>query len=308
MRVATFSIVAADVARGEWGIAVASRFLAVGAVVPWARAGAGAVATQSYANTTFGPAGLDLMQRGLPAEQALERLLDGDPGRAQRQVGMVDRTGRAATFTGAECFAWAGGRTGRGYACQGNILTGPEVIDRMAETFETTSGELALRLFAALAAGDRAGGDSRGRQSAALLVVRPGGGYAGFNDRALDLRVDDAPRPIPRLRELIELHQLYSGTSDPAERVEIRGAVARDLQGMMKRLGHYRGRLSAAYDSATREALRAFTGKENLEDRVDLEHGAIDPPALAYLMRKFGPARSAAHSRASPPRRRSTAR
>jgi uncharacterized Ntn-hydrolase superfamily protein len=308
MRVATFSIVAADVARGEWGIAVASRFLAVGAVVPWARAGAGAVATQSYANTTFGPAGLDLMQHGLPAQQALERLLAADAGRAQRQLGMVDSTGHAATFTGAECFAWAGGRTGPGYACQGNILTGPQVVERMAETFESTSGELALRLFAALAAGDRAGGDSRGRQSAALQVVKPSGGYAGFNDRALDLRIDDAPNPIPRLRQLIELHQLYSGTSDPAERVDIRGAVARDLQTMMKRLGHYTRRVNGKYDSATHDALRAFTGKENLEDRVDLERGAIDPPALEYLVRKFGHAQSTARSRATSSRRRTARR
>ncbi len=308
MRVATFSIVAADVARGEWGIAVASRFLAVGAVVPWARAGAGAVATQSYGNTTFGPAGLDLMQQGVPAQEALDRLLAADEGRAQRQVGVVDRSGRAVTFTGAECFAWAGGRTGPGYACQGNILTGPQVVERMAEAFEGTSGELAMRLFAALAAGDRAGGDSRGRQSAALLVVRPGGGYAGFNDRALDLRVDDAPNPIPRLRRLIELHQLYSGTSDPAERVEIRGVVARDLQTMMKSLGHYRRRVNGAYDPATREALRAFTGAENLEDRVDLEHGAIDPPALTYLVRKFGRARPAKRSVAAGSRRRAARR
>jgi uncharacterized Ntn-hydrolase superfamily protein len=294
MRIATFSIVAADLTRGEWGIAVASRFLAVGAVVPWARAGAGAVATQSYANTTFGPAGLDLMQKGMPAQEVLDRLLAKDEGRAQRQVGMVDAAGRAATFTGAECFAWAGGRCGPSYACQGNILTGPDVVDRMAETFEKAQGELAVRLFAALAAGDRAGGDSRGRQSAALLVVRPAGGYAGFNDRALDLRVDDAPNPVPRLRRLLELHALYSGTSDPATRVEIRGRVARDLQTMMKRLGHYRGRVNGAYDAAMRKALRAFTGKENLEDRVDLERGAIDPPALDYLMRKFARARTAA--------------
>lgn len=308
MRIATFSIVAADLARGEWGIAVASRFLAVGAVVPWARAGAGAVATQSYGNTTFGPAGLDLMQQGLPAQEALDRLLAADEGRAQRQVGVVDRSGRAATFTGAECFAWAGGRTGPGYACQGNILTGSQVVEHMAEAFEGTPGELAMRLFAALAAGDRAGGDSRGRQSAALLVVRPGGGYAGFNDRALDLRVDDAPHPIPRLRRLIELHQLYSGTSDPAERVEIRGVVARDLQTMMKSLGHYRRRVNGTYDPATREALRAFTGKENLEDRVDLERGAIDPPALAYLVRTFGRARPAQRSSTAGSRRRAAQR
>lgn len=306
MRIATFSIVAADMERGEWGIAVASRFLAVGAVVPWARAGAGAVATQSYANTTFGPAGLDLMQRGLPAQEALAQLIAADEGRAQRQVGMVDGAGRAATYTGAECFAWAGGRTGAGYACQGNILTGPEVVDRMAEAFEHAQGALAHRLFAALAAGDRAGGDSRGRQSAALVVVRAAGGYAGFNDRALDVRVDDAPKPIPQLGRLLNLHELYSGTSDPSARVPIRGAIARDLQSMMKRLGYYRGRIRADYDLAVRDALRAFTGKENLEDRVDLESGAIDPPALDYLMRKFGrPRRSSSRS---PSSRRRTAR
>jgi uncharacterized Ntn-hydrolase superfamily protein len=307
MRIATFSIVAADTARGEWGIAVASRFLAVGAVVPWARAGAGAVATQSYANTTFGPAGLDLMQRGHSAQEALNQLIAADPGRAQRQVGMLDAAGRAATYTGSECFAWAGGRIGPGYACQGNILTGPQVVDRMAEAFEHAQGGLAYRLFVALAAGDRAGGDSRGRQSAALLVVRADGGYAGFNDRALDLRVDDAPNPIPQLRRLLGLHELYSGTSDPSTRVPIRGAIARDLQTIMKRLGHYRGRIYTGYDVAVREALRAFTGKENLEDRIDLESGAIDPPALEYLMRKFGRPRSSS-SRSSSATRRATRR
>ncbi len=284
----TFSIVACDLNEPAWGVAVASKFLSVGAVVPFAQAGVGAVATQSFANTTYGPRGLALMATGASAQEALDKLTAEDDGRAQRQAGIVDAQGRSATFTGAECFAWAGGIAGPGYACQGNILVSRATVEAMAETFEKTRGELAERLLAALLAGDDAGGDSRGKQSAALLVVRPNGGYAGFNDRYLDLRVDDDPEPVRRLRGLMQLHHLYFGKSAIEERIAIAGRVAEELQSVMARLGFYAGPINGLYDDATRAALRAFTGKENLEDRTFLDEGQIDPPALQYIRERFG--------------------
>jgi len=202
----TFSIVAADPEAGEVGVAVASRFFAVGTVVPHAEAGVGAVATQSFANTTYGPRGLDLLERGLTPEETIEVLTRADVGREQRQVGIVAADGKSATYSGPGCNAWAGGRSGPGYAMQGNILTGEEVVAAMERAFLASAGEpLAERLFAALAAGDAAGGDKRGRQSAALLVVRAGAGYGGFTDRAVDLRVDDHPDPFGELERLLGL-------------------------------------------------------------------------------------------------------
>jgi uncharacterized Ntn-hydrolase superfamily protein len=202
----TFSIVAADPQAGEVGVAVASRFFAVGTVVPHARAGVGAVATQSYANTTFGPHGLSLLSHGHSPEKVLEILLGNDKGRNQRQVGLVSASGAAATYTGTECNAWAGGRAGPNYAVQGNILTGEDVIAAMEKAFLASEGRpLGVRLYEAIAAGDAAGGDSRGRQSAALLVCREGGGYGGFTDRAIDIRVDDHPQPIRELGRLLDI-------------------------------------------------------------------------------------------------------
>ncbi len=203
---ATFSIAAADPKSGEVGVAVASRFFAVGTVVPWARAGVGAVATQSSANTTFGPNGLDLMARGATAEEALKVLLRGDDGRDRRQVGLVTASGDSATFTGSGCNSWAGGRRGPDYAIQGNILTGEAVVAAVEKSFLSSAGRpLAERLLAALAAGDAAGGDSRGRQSAALLVCREKGGYNGFTDRAIDVRVDDHADPFRELSRLVAM-------------------------------------------------------------------------------------------------------
>jgi len=203
--VATFSIVGFDPDTGDLGIAVQSRFFAVGAVVPWARAGVGAVATQSFANTAFGPDGLELLASGETAESTLAQLLGDDPGKELRQLGIVDAQGQAATFTGESCLSWAGGRTGAHFAAEGNILAGPAVVNAMADTFETTDGDLGGRLLAALAAGQAAGGDARGRQSAALVVVREGGGYGGHNDRYIDLRVDDNAAPIRELRRLFRM-------------------------------------------------------------------------------------------------------
>jgi uncharacterized Ntn-hydrolase superfamily protein len=208
--VATFSIVGFDPETGELGIAVASKVLAVGAIVPWAKAGVGAVATQAYANTTYGPEGLKLLASGLDAHEVLERLTGADEGRERRQIGIVDSGGRSATFTGKECMAWAGGRAGKYYACQGNILVDKATVTAMAEAFESTDGELALRLIKALKAGEDAGGDSRGKQSAALLVVKEAGGYLGLNDRYIDLRVDDHSEPVDELSRLVAIQLSYS--------------------------------------------------------------------------------------------------
>lgn len=204
--VATFSIVAYDPETQELGIAVASKFPAVGGVVPWAKAGVGAVATQSAANTTYGPEGLALMKNGATAQEALDIVTRKDRGMAFRQVGIVDAKGKAATFTGARCNPWAGGKIGENYAAQGNLLTGPEVVDAMAKSFEASKGKLSERLLAALEAGQKAGGDKRGRQSAALLIVREQWGYAGLNDRFRDVRVDNHETPITELRKALAAH------------------------------------------------------------------------------------------------------
>lgn len=279
----TFSIVAVDLANGELGIAVASKFLAVGAVVPWARAGAGAVATQSYANVSYGPRGLDLMAAGVSAQEALEQLLADDPDRELRQVGIVDGRGGAATFTGSGCHAWAGGRTGPGYAAQGNILAGPEVVDAMAETFESTQGPLAARLLAALAAGDRAGGDRRGRQSAALLVVKERGGYGGYTDRFIDLRVDDHVDPVGELQRLYEIWRLYFEKPAPEDRLPLEGALLRELQELMHLLGYYQGPAHGQWDEATRQAYATLIGNENFEERIPLDADWIDRNVLEYV-------------------------
>ena len=283
----TFSIAAYDPAAQEWGVATESKFLAVGAVVPWAQANAGAIATQSYANTTFGPKGLKLLAKGLSAPEVLERLLAKDKGREQRQVGIVDREGRVATFTGTGCHAWAGGLTGTHFAAQGNILASAKVVKALAASFETAKGELADRLVAALMAAQRAGGDRRGQQSAAVLVVREKGGYAGFNDRYLDLRVDDDPHPIERLQKILELHHLYFGKPAPASLVPIDKAIARELQRIAQQSQHYRGAITGVYDEATRQAVEELIGVENLEDRWPLGANQIDPVAFKYLQKAY---------------------
>lgn len=287
--VATFSIVAYDPNRKEWGVAVQSKFLAVGAVVPWARAGAGAVATQSYANLRYGPDGLDLMAQGTSAEEAIARLTGADDGRDQRQVGMVDAQGRAAAFTGSGCHFWAGQQVGDHFTCQGNILV-PGTVEAMASAFEEAregSGELADWLVAALAAGQAAGGDSRGRQAAAVLVVREGGGYGGNNDRYLDLRVDDHPTPIASLQELLLMHHLFFGTVNAADLVPL-SEVAADLQELMLKTGHYHGPVNGVFDDETRRALRALVGQENLEERWDGTGDAIDRVTVQYLHDRLG--------------------
>lgn len=215
---ATFSIVAFDPNTKELGIAVQSKFIAVGSVVPWAKAGVGAIATQSYANTKYGPESLKLLKQGLDPNEVIKKLTVGDKLAPSRQIGIVDATGRSATFTGDKCNSWAGGRKGRYYAVQGNILTGPDVVDAMAKGFEKAEGELGARLIAALAAGQAAGGDKRGKQSAALLVVREGWGYGGYNDRYRDLRVDDNPEPIKELGRIYEIHKGVFPQPKPADK------------------------------------------------------------------------------------------
>jgi len=201
----TFSIVAYDPEKKEWGVAVASKYLAVGSAVPWAKAGVGAVATQSYVNVSYGPKGLELLAEGKSAEEVLKALTDADAGKESRQVGIVDAKGNPANFTGKGCNAWAGGKKGANYTCQGNILTGEDVVTAMAKAYEETKGPLAWRLMAALEAGESAGGDKRGKQSAAILVVRDGGGPGGKNDRYLDFRVDDHEKPVQELARILNL-------------------------------------------------------------------------------------------------------
>jgi uncharacterized Ntn-hydrolase superfamily protein len=206
--VATYSIVACDLDAGQWGVAVQSKFLGVGAIVPWAEPHVGAIATQAFANPRYGPEGLALLRDGLSAEAAVERLTAADDGRAQRQLGVVDGEGRSATFTGAECNAWAGGRSGDGYAAQGNILVSAATVDALADTFERSAGtSLSERLLDCLDAAQAAGGDSRGQQSAALLVVQRDAGYAELSDSLVDLRIDDHERPLEELRRLYDLHR-----------------------------------------------------------------------------------------------------
>lgn len=282
----TFSIVARDPEAGELGIAVQSKFLAVGAVVPWARAGVGAIATQSWANTTYGPGGLELLASGLSAKETIARLTADDEGRASRQVGIVAVQGEPATFTGDECFPWAGGHAGEHYTCQGNILVSEDTVTSMARTFEQTSGHLCDRLLAALAAGQAAGGDSRGQQSAALLVVREKGGYSGFNDRFIDLRVDDHPHPIEELQRILQLHKLYLFPPEPQDILPIDAAIASELQELLNVSGDYKGSVNGVYDSVTQDALRQFIGRENLEERW-FEDARIDRVVLEFMREKL---------------------
>jgi uncharacterized Ntn-hydrolase superfamily protein len=285
--IATFSIVARDPHNGDLGVAVASKFLAVGSVVPWARAGAGAVATQAMANLAYGPDGLALLERGRSAQEALDALLAADGQRDHRQVGIVDAHGGAAAHTGAQCMDWAGHIVGAGFAAQGNILAGADVVRAIAENFARAEGELAERLLAALAAGDAAGGDRRGRQSAALYVARAGGSYGGALDRYVDLRVDDHPAPVPELERLLKLHRFYLTPPRQEDLLPIDTTIAQELQTLLGRAGYYHGPANGVYDAATRAALEQYGGVENLEERlVSATH--IDPQVLAYLREKIG--------------------
>jgi uncharacterized Ntn-hydrolase superfamily protein len=269
--VATYSIAACDLGAQQWGVAVQSKFLAVGSVVPWAEPLAGAVATQSYANPRYGPDGLALLREGRTAQEVVDALVAADEGRAERQVGVVDALGGAATFTGEGCHEWAGGRTGEGYAAQGNILVSAATVDALAETFERTAGQpLAERLLECLRAAQAAGGDRRGQQSASLLVVEKDGGYAKLSDTLVDLRVDDHPLPIEELARLYEAHQLLFGATPRESWLDVDDELRAEIRERLDRLGH--------------GSLADWAGVANLEERVDGED-AIDPLVLRELRR-----------------------
>ena len=277
--VATYSIVACDLEADQWGVAVQSKFLAVGSVVPWAEPRVGAIATQSYANPRYGPDGLALLREGRSAEEVVELLTADDDGRAERQVGVVDAEGRAATFTGEACHDWAGGRTGNGYAAQGNILVSHETVDALAVTFEQ-NGHLSLaeRLVECLAAAQAAGGDRRGQQSASLLIVEKDAGYANLSDVVVDLRIDDHELPIAELRRLHGLHNEVFGITPPEDWLIVDEALASELRDSLAKLG---------YDGELERAFNDWAGTENLEERVDgVER--IDPVVLAALRKQSG--------------------
>jgi len=271
--VATYSIAACDLEAGQWGVATQSKFLAVGSVVPWAGPKVGAIATQAYANPRYGSDGLKLLQDGLSAEEVVERLTSADEGRDQRQLGMVDREGRSASFTGAECLEWAGGRTGPCYAAQGNILVSAETVDAIAETFESSTGTLAERLLDCLDAAQAAGGDRRGQQSAALLVVEEDGGYAQLSDTVVELRVEDHERPLEELRRIYRLHEALFGETPRDEWLTVDDALATELRERLARLG---------YDGDLEDAFNRWSGNVNLEERVD-GVAEIDPVVLQEL-------------------------
>jgi uncharacterized Ntn-hydrolase superfamily protein len=274
----TFSIVASDVQAGQLGVAVASKFLAVGAVVPRLEAEVGAIATQALANTRYGPDGLGHLRDGASAREALDALLAADAGRDDRQAGIVDARGRGATHTGDSCMPWAGGRAGAGYTVQGNILTGPDVVEAMAATYEASNGDLADRLLLALAAGDAAGGDRRGRQSAAIAVVAPAGGYGGHDDRLVDLRVDDHADPVTELSRLYGIHVLLTGTVPDEAKLPLDDALSDEVRGLLARAGYP----SESGADGLQAALRDFVGVENLEARWWFED-RLDPVVLEHL-------------------------
>jgi uncharacterized Ntn-hydrolase superfamily protein len=277
MTYGTYSIAACDLDAGQWGVATQSKFLAVGSVVTWAEPQVGAVATQAYANPRYGPAGLALLREGLSAQEVAERLTSADEDSEHRQLGIVDGQGRAATFTGSECHDWAGGRTGDGYAAQGNILVSGATVDALAQTFEATAGRpLAERLLDCLDAAQAAGGDSRGQQSAALLVVEKDGGYANLSDVLVDLRVDDHPRPLEELRRIYGLHQAIFGQTPRDEWVSVDDELGRELTDRLARLG---------YEGDLADALFRWAGNENLEERLDGAE-ALDPVVLEELRRQ----------------------
>ncbi|MCR8501429.1 MAG: DUF1028 domain-containing protein [Crenarchaeota archaeon] len=283
LQYATFSIVAADVEAGLWGVAVASKFVAVGALVPWAKAKVGAIATQAWANISFGPRGLELLSQGFSSEEVLDKLLRDDDMREHRQVGIVDYLGRVAAWTGSQCIAWAGHVIGENYVALGNILRGPEVVEAMAKAFETTKGDIVDKLLAALEAGDNAGGDRRGKQSAAILVVKEGGGYGGYTDRYVDLRVDDHPDPVNELKRIFRIWDLTLLTrEDPSDVVKLEDA-AEKLQLALSKLGYYKGAINGKLTEETLKALEDWMLINNFENKMRKD-GYIWGSIYRYLL------------------------
>lgn len=279
----TFSIVGYDPIEKEWGIAVQSKFLGVGAVVPWAKAGVGAIATQSYANTAYGPKGLELLAQGKSAPETMELLLADDPDKEMRQVGLIDASGNAAAFTGKACYDWAGGITGPNFTAQGNILVDDQTVKAMAATFQAAQGTLAEKLLAALDAGQEAGGDSRGQQSAALYVVKEKGGYGGYNDRYIDLRVDEHPKPIKELIRIYQLQQLYFSPSKPEKIAAVEGETKTEVNRHLTRLGYLPNETTK--DEEVFKALTTFIHTENFEMR-EQKTGWIDLDVLEFMKDK----------------------
>ena len=273
--VSTYSIAACDLERGQWGVGVQSKFLAAGSIVPWAEPGVGAVATQALANPRYGPDGLALLRDGLSADETIAALVAADEGRDDRQVGVVDAQGRAATYTGKACLDWAGGTSGPGYAAQGNILVSEETVAGLVNGFEAGAGRpLAERLVDALAAAQLAGGDRRGQQAAGLLVVQKDGGYGGMDDVLVDLRVDDHPEPVAELKRLYGMHQLLFGKTPTDEWLAVDEALAEELRARLAALGYT--------DPSLEKSFNEWAGTANLEDRVN-GVDRIDPVVLTEL-------------------------
>lgn len=279
----TFSIVGFDPETKELGVAVQSKFLGVGSVVPWAKAGVGAVATQALVNPAYGPDGLKLMEEGKTAQETIDILTNQDTGKDDRQVGVVDANGNSATFTGEKCYNWAGGRAGKHYAAQGNILVSQETAEAMATTFEQAKGTLAERLLKALDAGQEAGGDSRGKQSAAICIAKDKGGYLEANDRYIDLRVDDHRDPIKELIRIYELQQLYFGTTKNENILEIKGLVREEVEFRLYQLGFINE--EQVDDETLYKGLTSFLHVDNFEER-ELEIGKIDKEVLDFMINK----------------------
>lgn len=290
MQLNTFSIVAYSPDENAWGVAVASKFLAAAALVNWAQADAGAIATQSYAKVGFGPEGLTLLSQGKSATETLVALLENDPQREQRQVGIVDAQGNVAAHTGSECHDYAKHKLGKNFSVQGNILKGSDVLDAMAEAYQSVNGELADRLVAALRAGEAAGGDRRGKQSAGVLVVKANGGYGGDTDRYIDLRVDDDEQPVKKLRQLLDSHHLFFGEAKAEDLLKIDENIARELQNILNKQGYMGGEVNGNWDEITKQAFWILVGNENLEERWNLDHypDMIDRVMLDYLRKRFG--------------------
>ena len=264
----TFSIVAYDPKNNEWGVAVQSKFVAVGSIVPYAKAKVGAIATQAYANTSYGPNGLALLEKGLSAEETIQRLIKDDEKKEERQVGIVDSFGNAASFTGSECFEWAGHIVGKDFSCQGNILVSEEVVKAMAKAFETTRGDLIEKFFAVLDAGQEAGGDRRGRESAAILIVKEKGAYDGGTDNYINIRVDEHPTPIKELKKVFEIYDMcLLLRDDPKDLVKLKGDKVKIVKERLKLDGFYEGAIDDKYDEVTKKALRDWLGTNNLEVR-----------------------------------------
>jgi uncharacterized Ntn-hydrolase superfamily protein len=299
----TFSIVGIDPQNGDVGVAVQSKFPNVRPIVPWAEAGVGAIATQSFINVSYGPKGLALLRNGASAEEALRILIENDSARDSRQVGIIDMKGNAASWTGRDCFDWAGaivgtgsgGKgmvvTGKGFAAQGNTLVGKETVEALANTFQETKGSLADKLVAALVAAGKAGGDRRGEESAALLVKRAGAGYDGTTDDYIDISIYDNPKPLQELERLYKLHKLYYFRSDPKNLIKIDASICRELQEIMSNKAYkgflfYDGPINGVFDAKTKKALQDFMGWENYDVRIR-QDDLIDTEVLADIRKNY---------------------